>query len=66
MVAKKHERQKGSRISFPLMETKNISKMDKGEKWSGQNIKNREKEVETFEFLREIIFWSIVGSQVEA
>lgn len=30
-----------SRISFSLMETKNISKMDKGDKWSGQNIKNR-------------------------
>lgn len=46
-----------SRISFSLMETKNISKMDKGDKWSGQNIKNRGgKGVETFEFLREIIF----------
>lgn len=30
-----------SAISFSLLETKNISKMDKGDKGNGQNIKNR-------------------------
>lgn len=57
---------KGLELVFHSRRQKTYQRWIKEKSGVGRTAKTGKKEVETFEFLREIIFWSIVGSQVEA
>ena len=59
-------RQEESRISFLLTETTKTSKILKETRWVVRTSITGKIEMEELEFLREIIFLSVVGSQAEA